>query len=206
MLKLSDLTFRALVKILLFFTVFSLVLLVTASTKAESREMLIDDFSNKNLVSKLNTQWRGVTDKVMGGITQASVLHDVIGERNSMRITGHVRLENNGGFLQAVLPLNSDKSSFDAAVFKGIRILVRGNKEQYSIHLRTVDNQRPWQSYRAHFIAGAEWESIDIPFTEFTPHRLTKPINTKYLRRIGLVAIGRSFYADLSITTLSFYK
>ena len=32
--------------------------------------MLIDDFKSADLVSTLGTRWRGVTDTVMGGVSQ----------------------------------------------------------------------------------------------------------------------------------------
>ena len=173
---------------------------------AQTSFMLIDDFTDQNLLSKLGTQWRGVSDKVMGGISEASISRDVIDGRPSLRITGDVRLENNGGFIQAALDLTSSGSAIDASVFNGIRILVRGNDEKYSVHLRTPDNVRPWQSYRAQFTAGSVWEAIDLPFKKFVPHRLEAPLDTTQLRRIGLVAIGRAFFADLAVSEITFYN
>jgi hypothetical protein len=87
-----------------------------------------------------------------------------------------------------------------------LRITVLGNNKKYSVHLRTLDNVRPWQSYRAHFTAGPGWESIDLPFEVFVPYRLEEPFDRTRLRRIGLVAIGRAFYSDLAISELSFYR
>ena len=43
--------------------------------------MLIDDFSRTDLVSRPGTRWHGVSDRVMGGISEASVAHDVIDGR-----------------------------------------------------------------------------------------------------------------------------
>jgi hypothetical protein len=45
---------------------------------AQSVAMLIDDFTDDRLVSKLGTRWRGVSDQVMGGISKANVSHGVI--------------------------------------------------------------------------------------------------------------------------------
>ena len=105
--------------------------------------MLIDDLTNEGLVSKLGTWWRGVSDQVMGGISEATVSHGVIGGRPSLRMTGDVRLENDGGFIQAALDLAPSGETIDASTFTGVRIVVRGNGEKYSIHLRTPDNFRP---------------------------------------------------------------
>jgi hypothetical protein len=81
---------------------------------------------------------------------------------------------------------------------------VKGNDEKFSVHLRTPDNVRPWQSYRAHFTGGRNWDTIELPFAAFTPHRLQAPLDVTRLRRIGIVAIGRAFYADLAVAELSF--
>jgi hypothetical protein len=148
--------------------------------------MVIDDFTDDGLVSELGTRWRGVNDQVMGGISKAKVSHSVIDGRPSLCMTGDVRLENDGGFIQAALDLAPAGDT--------------------SVHLRTPDNVRPWQSYRAHFTAGSDWETMDLPFETFVPYRLEAPLDTTRLRRIGLVAIGRAFYADLAVSELAFYR
>ena len=83
---------------------------------------------------------------------------------------------------------------------------MRGNSQQYSLHLRTPDAVRPWQSYRAHFDAGPAWETIDLPFDAFVPHRLEAALDVTNLTRMGLVAIGREFSADLLIARISLYR
>lgn len=168
--------------------------------------MLIDDFSAKDFISKLGTQWRAVSDQVMGGISEASIAHDIIDGRLCLRLTGHVHLENGGGFIQAALDLAPSGDTLDASDYTGVRLVVRGNGEKYSVHLRTPDNVRPWQSYRTHFTAGANWETVDLPFETFTPYRLEAPLDITRLRRIGLVAIGRAFHADFAVSELGFYR
>jgi hypothetical protein len=143
---------------------FSAISLRNFKLLAQSEAMLIDDFTDESLVSKLGTQWRGVSDQVMGGISEASISHGVIDGRHNLRMAGDVRLENDGGFIQAALDLAPSGDTIDASGFTGVRIIVRGNGEKYSVHLRTPDNVRPWQSYRAHFTAGSDWETMDLPF------------------------------------------
>jgi hypothetical protein len=171
-----------------------------------STEMLIDDFSSDVFISKLGTRWRAVSDRVMGGISQAVVAHEIVDGRPCLHLTGEVHLENDGGFIQAALDLASSEEKFDAIEYTGVRLCVLGNDEKYSVHLRTLDNVRPWQSYRVPFIAGTNWETIDLPFEHFMPHRVAVPLNVMRLRRIGLVAIGRAFHADLAVCELSFYR
>jgi len=83
---------------------------------------------------------------------------------------------------------------------------VYGNKQDYNLHLRTSDVWLPWQSYRASFNAPDSWQVIRLPFTEFTGYRIGKKLDIKHLERIGLVAIGRAFTADLCIGKLALYR
>ena len=193
-------------KVLVGIGLFGAIFLQTMEARAQSGDMLIDDFSSQDFVSKLGTRWRGVSDQVMGGISEASVAQGMIDGRPCLRLTGDVRLENDGGFIQAALDLALSGDTLDASGYTGVRLVVRGNGERYSVHLRTPDNVRPWQSYRAHFMAGSDWQAIELPFETFAPYRLDAPLDITRLRRIGLVAIGRAFYADLAISELSFYR
>ena len=168
--------------------------------------MRIDDFADESLVSELGARWRGVSDQVMGGLSKTSLSHNVLDHRTCLRLTGDVRLENGGGFIQAALDLTHSGETLNASNYTGVRITVRGNGEKSSVHLRTPDNVRSWQSYRAHFTAGPNWKTIELPFEGFVPHRLDAPMDRTQLRRIGLVAIGRSFYADLAVSELAFYR
>jgi hypothetical protein len=83
---------------------------------------------------------------------------------------------------------------------------VYGNNEEYNIHLRTEDIWLPWQSYRATFTAVPEWKTHYVPFTEFAPYRINKALDPSRLKRIGFVAIGRKFNADLCIGKVGFYR
>lgn len=197
---------RPFTKALLGIGLFGPIYLHTMELSAQGGTMLIDDFTDEGLLSKLGTRWRGVSDRVMGGISEGLVFHDVMDGRPCLRMTGDVRLENDGGFIQASLDLAGSGATLDASAYNGVRIAVRGNGEQYSVHLRTPDNIRPWQSYRAHFTAEPSWATIDLPFETFQPYRLETPLDRTRLRRMGLVAIGRAFSADLAVSGLHFYR
>ncbi len=173
---------------------------------AEGDSMIIDDFARTDLVSRLGTRWRGVSDQVMGGISQESVTLDKIDGRRCLRLTGEVRLENDGGFIQMALDLAEAGALFDASAYDGLRLLVYGNGETYGIHLRTADLDRPWQSYRAGFTALPAWTSLDLPFRDFRPYRTERTLDLRRLRRLGLVAIGRAFHADLAVAEVALYR
>jgi hypothetical protein len=151
------------------------------------------------------TGWRLVTDGVMGGVSEGQLRPAQIDGRDCLRLTGAVRTENNGGFVQMALDLPADTR---AAVggFDGIRLSVYGNNEDYNVHLRTSDLWLPWQSYRATFRAVAGWHVVELPFAGFAPHRTRTGLRLERLQRLGIVAIGRAFEADLCVADMQFYR
>jgi len=172
----------------------------------ETESFLIDDFSSEGGTAAVGTEWRLFTDRVMGGVSDATFAMETIEGRRCLRLRGRVSLENNGGFVQLALPLTKDNRSFDAGRFKGVRVWVRGNGKTYHIHLRTSQTRLPWQYFSAAFDAGAAWREVELPFDRFKPENLRAPLDTRNLERIALVAIGEEMDADISISRLEFYR
>ena len=190
------------VSIRLFLTIF---LLCMISTNLKAKEMLIiDNRVNNDLQSDLGNRWRFIADGVMGGVSDGSLAPDSIEGRSCLRLRGTVRLDNNGGFIQAALDIGQTQAS-NASGYQGLLLDVYGNDNVYNLHLRTDDVWLPWQSYRASFQAPARWHSVKIPFEAFSGYRISKKLDITQLRRIGIVAIGRAFAADLCIGKLAFY-
>ena len=54
--------------------VFAAMALRAPVAKTKGASMLIDDFTDPGLTSKLGTSWRGVSDRVMGGVSEARVI------------------------------------------------------------------------------------------------------------------------------------
>jgi len=166
--------------------------------------MLIDDFRDPGGLSRLGTPWRFVTDRVMGGVSTGRIAFEEIQGRRCFCLYGDVSLENNGGFIQALLDLEPE-GALDAGQFQGIRLVVRGNGASYNLHLKTVDIRRPWQSYRSSFRTEPEWREIQLPFSAFVPYRIEVPLDLRKLRRLGIVAIGSSMTAKLCVAEIGFY-
>lgn len=141
----------------------------------------------------------------MGGVSAGRLTREDVAGRAALRLRGPVRLENNGGFIQMALDLAGDGGPVDASAFIGIELDVLGNNETYNTHLRTSDLTRPWQSYRQPFEARGVWKTHRLPFTEFEAHRTETPFDPARVRRIGIVAIGRAFEADLAVGGVRFY-
>ena len=159
----------------------------------------IDDLSRNMPLSAIGTRWQLFTDRVMGGVSNGTMVRETVEGRPAIRMRGDVSLENNGGFVQIALDLAPDGRAVDVSAWSGLELDVFGNGEEYSVHLRTSDLTRPWQSYRQSFRADPQWRTAYFRFEEFVPYRIDVPLNTQRLRRIGVVAIGRAFSADLAV-------
>lgn len=170
-----------------------------------ANDLIIDDRSSADLSSNLGVKWRLVTDGVMGGLSQGNLTLDNYKGRNCLRMRGDVTTENNGGFVQIALPL-ADKEPFDASTYTGVELDVSGNKESYNIHFRTDNLWFPWQSYRYSFTTSPDWQTHRIAFASLTPYKTSQKFSRNEIIRVGLVAIGREFKADLCLASIKFYS
>lgn len=167
-------------------------------------QSVIDDLSREPPLSTIGTRWQLVSDRVMGGISSGTMVREMVVGRPAIHMRGDVSLENNGGFVQIALDLALGGDAVDASGWRGLEFDVFGNGEEYGVHLRTTDLSRPWQSYRQSFPAEPRWQTIRLVFQDFVPHRTDIPFSVHRLRRIGLVAIGRAFSADLAVGGLRY--
>ena len=167
---------------------------------------LIDDLTRDDGRAATGTAWEVISDAVMGGVSTGRLTRDSVQGRAALRLQGQVRLENNGGFVQMALDLAPGGGAVDASGWTGIALDVTGNGEAYALHLRTTAATRPWQSWRQGFTAPPDWRRLRLPFAGFVPHRIETPLDPAQLRRIGLIAIGRAFQADVSLGAVRFYR
>ena len=170
-------------------------------SNASEVNKIIDDFTDNP-----EKRWQFYTDPVMGGVSEggASVRSD--SEGPYVRLEGSVSTANNGGFIQ--IRTNVSDKSKDA---KGILLKVRGNGENYYIHVNTNETIFLPQQYRfyyqASFPTSKNWREVKIPFSTFkrSSTQISEYFNGKNLRTIGLLAYGRDHNALLEIKYLSFY-
>lgn len=151
---------------------------------------------------ELSPQWEYVSDQVMGGVSDGRMTR----AENAVRLTGQVSLDNNGGFIQMAFDLDAQGAAVDASDWTGISLEVQGNGAQYEVRLRTADLTRPWQSFRATFDTTPQWRRMHLPFSHFEAHRTDQIFDAGALRRVGVLAIGRAFEADVSVGRVALYK
>jgi adhesin HecA-like repeat protein len=154
----------------------------------------------------LHPNWDYVADRVMGGVSTGTLCHEVVQGRPAAVLRGQVSLDNNGGFVQMASDLHADGTAVDASAFDGVAIDVCGNDEVYDLRLRTDQLTRPWQSFRAEFRASRDWQTVHVPFASLQAHKTDAMFNRACVRRIGVLAIGRVFTAEVAVANLRLYR
>jgi hypothetical protein len=177
-----------------------------SSGSAMTSPALIDDLSQPHPRAANGAAWAFFSDQVMGGVSTGGMARESVAGRMALRLRGAVSLDNNGGFVQLALDFAADRQPVDASGFAGLEIEVCGPAERYGAHLRTTDLTRPWQSYRQSFETRPEWRTLRLPFSAFHAYRTEAPLALARLSRLGLIAIGREFTADLAVASVRFYR
>ena len=150
--------------------------------------------------------WQYVSDRVMGGVSDGQVTLEQEGGMYYARLTGNVSTKNNGGFIQLRSGVSFSNSEKDGKNLKGVRLNVRGNGETYYIHIRTNESWSPSDYYSTTFIADSEWKMIDLPFNKFERRWSNdSSLDAKKIRSFGIVAYGRDYISDVSVSTIEFY-
>lgn len=185
--------------------ILALGLTTMTPTDSTGEALVLDDFSDPRGISTWGTRWSAFTDRVMGGISDVDVDLHVDGVPH-LHMTGDVRLENDGGFVQVALPLDGNGRAFDARAYRAVRLRVKGNGGGYYVHLRSDDTRAPWQYYAAPFVATKEWTTVEIPFADFEPRSLGTPFDAASLRRVAVVAYGRRMRADVAIARMELVR
>lgn len=186
-----------------------LTLLFSIGVASANDTLLIDDFQSGTGQASFGTNWSGFTDRVMGGLSDLSLGYQRLeDDKLSLRLQGQVRLENNGGFIQARLPLEREEERFDASQWQGVRVKTRGIPGPYYIHLRSRATWLPWQYYTAPLAVTneTEWQVHEISFSSFTGESTRRRLDVSGLKSIAIVAFGEAVAADIEVMHLEFYR
>ena len=162
--------------------------------------------------------WKFFSDQVMGGISEGQVSLEQDGDKVFIRLSGDIRTDNNGGFIQLRTSTSlSNKplmfkllhnSKKDGKKLQGIRLKVKGNGEKYHIFIQTTIFYRlPTGYHIATFDTSPNWKMVDLPFNKFKELNSNKNSNfdANNIKTFGIVAYGRDFTSDLSVSSIEFY-
>ena len=142
-----------------------LLILFTLSLSNESNKKEIYAFTAQ---SKVN-EWRIVNDDVMGGISESSIACTAAGHG---LFSGHVSMENNGGF--ASIQLNTRIKLAKEQKFIVLRI--KGDGKAYEFRMKSEISQ--YESYVHSFATSGEWQTIKLPISEFYPQFRGRRLNS----------------------------
>jgi hypothetical protein len=151
-------------------------------------------------------RWSGFTDRVMGGVSDATLERATVAGRRCIRLAGRVTRDRGGGFIQAALDLAPRGGVLDGSPWRGVELDLCGNDEDYNVHLRTPDCRWYDESYRCTFRATPEWRRLRIPWRDFKPNGLGAPLATARLQRVALLGWMREFEADVALASIALYS
>jgi hypothetical protein len=141
--------------------------------------------------------WQGVTDQVMGGVSNLTTRH----ADGVFYMSGNVSTDNNGGFVRL-----SNRININSNDFKGIKFKAKGNNETYEIHV-TLKGLKipPWSYFSQAFDVNDYWQEYEIFFKDLKRSSgfSAAPMKAKNIRDLSIAGFGRDFKVDLAIKEIS---
>lgn len=162
-------------------TAFTSLLVCTASPAA----------AQSNLDSNLEFDggikgWQTVLDGVMGGLSSGRI---AAGESGTLRFTGELSLENNGGFSQ----IRTAVPEGTFAGTKGLLLRVKGDGRTYQCDIRSSRLRLMAGGYQSRFETKAgEWTEVEIPFDQCVANsfgqriRNAPPLDPASIESVGI--------------------
>lgn len=121
-----------------------------------SEPFVLFDFSKESNIQN----WSVVNDGVMGGLSKGNFS---VNDKGDGFFTGHVSLENNGGF--SSVRYNFESKSVSS--YKKITIRLKGDGKRYQIRVKTRVSD--YYSYIAYINTNGEWQTLEILFSNMIP-------------------------------------
>ena len=174
------------------------------------------DTLNFPIEPNMAKEWKYQSDQVMGGVSEGNVSLMQDAGMFFFRLTGDVSTDNNGGFVQyrsKVSIFNKPemfqlihKAHKDGVELEGVRLNVKGNGETYHVMIRTYFTWSPSDYYYHTFDTSPNWQDVDLPFDQFKSSKYRqRDLEVDQIRDFAVVAYGRDFKSDVSVSEISFY-
>ena len=161
-------------------------------------KMMIFNFEKKSDIN----DWRVVDDVVMGGVSKSKI---TINEVGNGVFSGHVSLENNGGFSS----VRHQFGNMDVSNYNKFIIRIKGDGKKYQFRVKSKLGE--YHSYKYEFSTNKTWQTIEIPFKElvatFRGRLLNMPsFSNKTLEEIGFLISNKkeeSFHFEMDFIKLN---
>lgn len=166
--------------------------------------------------STFGTLWEIQTDQSMGGESQGTLHRQSDASLPHLTLMGSVSLENtqrkeDGGFIQATLPLVRSRQLYNAQAYCGVRIVCACEQDQpikphhYALRLYTRELSMPWQYYTHYFQPTQTTQAFELAFADFAAINTSHELNPAYLMSLGITAGQDIFTPHLNIYEVGFY-
>lgn len=133
--------------------------------------------------SNSSAQWQVVNDGVMGGRSTSRVERTADG---TLRFSGNLSLENNGGFAS----MRSRPRTLGLSRNDSIRLRVKGDGRTYTFNLYVPQRQMAF-SYRTEFstVAG-QWTEVQLPLNKFVATSFGRVVRNATLVPAQINSVG----------------
>lgn len=144
-----------------------IILLVTLTTSAMTTTDPVSVYDFRKGVSA--KAWEVQDDTVMGGKSQGKLS---ITDEGHAHFSGHVSLENDGGFSSIQHDL---KPTVDVSEQEAFVVRLKGDGKKYTLRVNTgPENEYFFQST---FPTSGEWEEVTVPFQEMSAVHHGEPVD-----------------------------
>ena len=154
-------------------------------------QLMIFNFDKSADINK----WRIVDDVVMGGVSESEI---EINKDGDGVFSGHVSLDNNGGFSS----VRCQFRNLNISAYSKFIIRIKGDGKSYQFRVKSKLNE--YHSYKYEFVSDGNWQTIEIPFKElkatFRGRMLNMPsFSNDVLEEIGFL-ISNKKEEDFELT------
>lgn len=153
--------------------------MLMAHSSLQAKEKTLASFEAEDALNS----WTSVNDDVMGGVSKGGVQRT---DRGTMKFSGNLSLENNGGFAS----IRTKPNPMDLSGMSAILVKARGDGRTYWIDLR-VTGQMGATSYRAELPTTAgEWRETRVPLEDFKPQAFGRELPFRPLDPASVASVG----------------
>jgi len=146
--------------------------------------------------------WTVISDQVMGGVSSAALQQDDRHGSACTCLAGRTSLENNGGFVQMRLEMESGSARADCG---GLFIELYGAAHDYNLHVKTNQLDKPWQSFRCTLPVEPQWTRFLVPYAQLHAHRTDAELQPADIKSVAVVAIGTAFEVNVCVRRFGFF-
>ena len=86
------------------------------------QRLILSSFEDGQEILAPNARWRGFSDRVMGGVSDATFGRATVAGKSCVRLTGRVTRDSGGGFIQMALDLATRERGFRCVGLLGRRV------------------------------------------------------------------------------------